>query len=120
MNSALQKAKAAWLNTPAWIDALAEECDRTSQNRTAERLGVSGAQVSLVLKNKYTGNYMPIEEKVRGILMAEELICPVVGELTKDQCLDYQRADFIGTNSSRARLKRTCPKCPHFKLEDKK
>ena len=52
--SARETARAAWgAAIPDWIETLARECDLTSQNQVARRLGRSASLVSNVLRNKY-------------------------------------------------------------------
>lgn len=105
---------------PDWIKALAEECDRTTQSATAKRFGVSGALISNVLKNKYPGSTSDLMEKVRGSLLAEKVICPVAGEISRHTCINNQNLPFAVTNSNRARLFRACRNgCTHSKLESK-
>ena len=53
--SNLDKALAAWEEVPDWVRLLAEECDRASLRRTAARIGVSAAFISLAL-NKMREN----------------------------------------------------------------
>lgn len=99
---------------PEWILALAEECDRSSQGKTAARLGIkSPAIVNQALQNKYTGRMDRLEERVRGELMNKVLACPVLGEISSRRCLDEQARPFVSSNALRLRLLRACAVCPN-------
>lgn len=117
--SALEKARDAWgADMPAWVRVLAEECDRTSQNKAAIRLGRSSSLVSNVLSNKYGGEYAgdleAVEELVRGALMGETLICPVLGEIDKKACRDWRgrAGEFSARNTRAVQMFRACNRCP--------
>lgn len=113
------KAVAAWGSPPDWIVALAEECSSSTQSAVARRLGVSAGLVSGVLSGTYGqkgGDMQRIEEIVRGALMGVQVICPVLGELTRDRCLDEQDQPFRATSAQRARLYHACRRgCPHYR-----
>lgn len=100
-------------NAPDWIVALAAECDRTSQGQCAERLGISSAAVNQVLGNAYKGRMDRVEQRVRGELMRETVTCPVLGEISRRDCLDYQARKFRPTNPLRVQLYTACPACPN-------
>ena len=70
--SALDKARAARKGAPLpdWLEALARECDRTSQNKTAARLGYTAGAVSAILGNTYRASTEAFEQAVRGGLVA--------------------------------------------------
>lgn len=111
-------AKAAWGGAPPdWIAVLAEECVRQSQTTVARRIGYSGAVVSAVLRATYAGAMGAVETAVRGALMGEEIICPIVGEMRRDRCLSEQKKNFVGSSEIRAALYRACRGgCPHSRL----
>ena len=94
-----------------WIDVLRDECDRTSQARTAERLGVSPAVVNQALQGKYKGDIENVRARVEGELMQQNVNCPIEGEISKKQCLDNQRRPFAPTNFQRVRLFKACKNC---------
>lgn len=96
-----------------WIAALRAECQRTSQARTAARLGVSAAMVNQVLRGRYQGKTANIEARVRGELMRATVECPILGEISTRQCLDEQSRPFAATNPIRVLLYRACRTCPH-------
>lgn len=76
---------------PAWLAALRAEVKRSSQARTANRLGVSEATVSQVLSGNYRANTLRIERRVRGELLGEECDCPVLyGDLPMQVCQEIQ------------------------------
>lgn len=101
------------VNPPDWVLTLAEECDRTSQGRAADKLGVSSTMVNLALQNAYTGRLDLLEERVRGELLHKVLACPVLGEISTRRCLDEQARPFVSSNALRLRLSRACAVCPN-------
>ncbi len=100
-------------NPPAWILALAEECDRTGQTKAAQRLGKSSAVVNQALQNKYTGRMDLLEERVRGEFLRETVACPVLGSMSKRDCIDHQARKYSPTNPMRVKLRRACRTCPN-------
>lgn len=119
--SALARARAAWGETlPDWIEVLAREADRTSQNAAAARIRYSAATVSHVLKAAYKGDITAVEQAVRGVLMAATVNCPVVGDLATDLCLRHQRASWAPHNPQRIQFYRACRDgCPHSRLGER-
>ena len=110
----LERAARAWGSAaPEWITVLAETCDRSSQTAVARRLGYTNAVVSAALANGYSGRLDRLEQKVRGELMRETVICPVLGEISKRKCLDAQGRPYAATNVLRLELRRACPLCPY-------
>jgi hypothetical protein len=110
------RARAAWGGdkTPDWIEALAGACDLAkSQGQVAKRLGVSPTQVNQAIGNLYKGRLERLEQRVRGELMKETVSCPVLGPLSRRDCLDFQRRKFRATNPLRVLLHQTCPTCPN-------
>ncbi len=101
--------------------SLAQECDRTSQNRTAARLGYSASLISGMIANTYPGDRAGVFAKIRGALMGETVVCPVLGEIGGDQCLREQAMPFSTASALRPRLWRACRAtganaCPHSKV----
>lgn len=86
-----------------------------SQSKVAEELGVSTAVISTLLKDKYTGNVEGMAQRIRGQYMAETVLCPVQGTLSKRSCLDNQALPQAFTNPIRAALGRACKNCPNRK-----
>ncbi len=101
-------------NAPEWILELALQCDHTSQAVVSRRLGYSASTVNQVLHNKYAGLIDRVREKVEGAYMGVSVDCPVIGELSLDQCLDHQTRPFAATNPQRVMLFRACRNgCPY-------
>lgn len=96
---------------PKWIIALADECDRTGQSRAAERLNVSAAMVNQALQNAYKGRLDRLEERVRGEFMRETHVCPVLGAISKMDCMEHQARKYSPTNPMRVKLHRACRTC---------
>ena len=98
-----------------WIDALRGECARSSQARAATLIGYSPAVVNQILKGTYKGDWISVEESVRGALMGATVECPVIGEIPRNRCIEHQRraGSFAATNPLRVQLHRACPVCPN-------
>lgn len=119
------KAKKAWGDPlPDWIKALAEEADRIKLSGIARRLEYSQAAISTVLAKKYGGDVARIEGKVRGLLLGAKVMCPVYGEIGRDQCLDLQKNVPPFSSEASSRCHRCCrglggiPKCPNSRIPD--
>ncbi len=117
--SALQRTRSAWGGDPPdWVEMLARACDETSQAKVAARLKCSTATVSQVLNAKYGAGLGAVEQRVRGVFMAEMVACPLVGELAADTCLEHQRAPWSPHNPQRIAFYRACrSNCPHSRLD---
>ncbi|WP_425072556.1 hypothetical protein [Sagittula sp. S175] len=116
--SMIEKARAAWgEGMPNWVRVLAEECDRTSQNKAAARIGRSASLVSTVLAGTYQGNMATVEDVVRGALLAETLSCPALGEIGKKDCRDWRSRsrEFRNVNTLYVQMFRACNRCPRNK-----
>lgn len=124
MSAALEKARVAWGDPmPDWIEALAEACAASSQNKVAVRLKRSPAVVSQVLSNSYAakgGDMASVEDLVRGALMSQSVSCPALGRVPMDECRHYQSKARKGGgyNSRGVQMFRACNRCPRFRKED--
>ncbi len=98
-----------------WIETLRAECERTSQSRAASLIGYSPAVINQVLRGSYKGDLRRVEQAVKGALMGAVVDCPVVGDMPRNRCIDYQRraGSFAATNPMRVQLSQTCPGCRH-------
>lgn len=115
--SAIEIARQSWgEDLPDWVEALAKECQRTSQNKAAQTLGYSNGAVSMVIRNKYAANSQGIEMAVRGALMAEDIDCPFIGLIGKDVCRQWRNKRKRGVRANRLQIQmaRACSTCPHF------
>lgn len=117
----MARARQAWGETlPDWVDALAASCDASSQAQVAKRLRFSPSVVNQVLNATYKGSNSAIEQAVRGVLLAETLECPVLGELRRNICLRHQkraRGAFTPTSSAAVQLYRSCKGgCPFSRV----
>lgn len=97
----------------AWLDVLRDYNAAHGGKKTAEAIGYSRAVVSQVLGGKYQGDLNAVRQKVEGALMGLSVDCPVIGDLPRNRCLDYQRQGFSATNPMRVRLAQACPTCPN-------
>ena len=113
-----QKAEQAWGTVPDWIGELAELAQAQGLNACAARLGYSSATISQTIGNKYAGDLAKLEDKVRAVLMGTKVDCPILGEIGRDACLEWQGKPRATTNAMRARLYRACRNnCPHSRLK---
>lgn len=115
----IDTARDAWGPAmPDWVRELAEYCDRHGRQAAgAEAIGYSTSAVNYVLKARYTGDLGKIETAVRGAIMRETVECPVLGDITKNVCLENQAAPFAITNSQRIRIYRACRGgCAHSRI----
>lgn len=107
--------------SPDALAALERACDTAtggSQVRAAKALGVSSAVINHLLKHKYAGDVGRMETKIRGEFLRETVRCPVLGDLSKRSCLDYQRQPYAPTNPTRSRLHKACKTCVHRESKD--
>lgn len=103
---------------PDWVLALAKEADRTTAVAAGKKCGFGGSTVSQICSATYGAqDWSGIEGRVRGALMNEEVDCPVLGEIGRDQCLDEQKKRFVGSSQQRTRLFHTCPVCPNSRMK---
>lgn len=116
--TAATKVAASWgPSPPDWVAALAAECDQTSQNKAAARIGVSSAVVSQVLAAKYPGNLAAVADKVRASLLAQTVDCPAMGVMDLSVCLDWRAKakNFQPTSGLRGRMFDACGACSNNK-----
>lgn len=98
---------------PSWIDELRKYRASHGGKKTAETIGYSTTVVSQVLSGTYKGDLQAVQQKVEGALMGMSVDCPVIGEIPRNRCLEYQRQPFSATNPMRVRLAKACQTCPH-------
>lgn len=115
----IDKARAAWgESVPDWVRELAALADREGLAGAAKRIGYSQPTVSQVINARYLGDLARIEERVRGALMGLTVDCPVVGDLSRDLCLDWQGKAYAPTSAHRVRMFHACRAgCPHSRLK---
>ncbi|MDX3805127.1 MAG: transcriptional regulator [Bosea sp. (in: a-proteobacteria)] len=118
-NDQVAKAQAAWGEAiPAEVVALATACRARTSRAVAQQLGYSDAVISHVLAGKYRGDLPKVFAKIRGALMGETVMCPILDEIGRDRCLSEQTKPFAATNSTRARLFHACKTCPNRQQKD--
>jgi len=103
---------------PDWLDVLRAACKARKQGPVATDIGYSTTVVSQVLSGTYKGDLKAVQQKVEGALMGLTVECPVVGELPRNRCLEYQRQSFAATNHLRVQFSRACPGCPNRRGAD--
>ena len=115
----ISRAREAWGEAmPGEILALAQACKAQTSRAVARRLGYSDAVISHVLAKKYPGDVGKVFMTIRGSLMGETVVCPELGELRRDQCLQNQAKPFSSNNSASARLFHACKRCIHRQQKD--
>ncbi len=97
----------------AALEVAVRDCG--SQVAAAKRLAVSVSAVNQLLRNRYQGDVAGMAERIRGEFMAELVSCPVMGQLGRQHCLEYQSRPLVMTNPLRAALYRACPHCPNYR-----
>lgn len=120
MSDPVTIARAAWGETlPDWVQLLAEECARSSQNKVAARLGRSAALVSAVLHSKYRGDMDAVEDVVRGRFMNATVQCPARGEISTAICRDWMALakTYSNETSDRVRMRQSCLVCSRYLKE---
>lgn len=112
------RAHKAWNGSPPdWVLELAKAAMRTNQRVVADKIGYSSSVVSQAISRTYAGDISRVEEKVRGALMKQKVSCPVLVEVTRDTCLNWQKKPMAGTSSLRMKMYRACRSgCPHSRL----
>ncbi len=102
-------------DVPDWVCALVKACDckGASQNSVAGRVGVTGAVISQVLRNKYPARTDRIEARVRAIFLDGQISCPALGEITSEDCLNWRDAahKLNSVSPARVRMFRACKTC---------
>ncbi len=86
-----------------------------SQTKVAAEMHVTGAVISMLLKDKYPGSVEQMAQRIRGQFMGSTVVCPVYGTLNKRNCLDNQALPQAFTNPLRAALGRACKTCSNRK-----
>lgn len=113
--NSLTVAQAAWGEAmPAWIADLAQECEASSQNKVAARMGYSAGLISQVLRAKYPADLAAVEEIFVGVFQSATVECPRLGRIPGQDCRSYraQAKEFQPTSNFRAQMYRACRNCP--------
>lgn len=95
------------------MDALLELKKHASQAEIARRLDVSDSTISNALKGRYIGNVEALAERIRGELLNQKVVCPILGEITSRICQDERKKPFHTANPMRVQIWRACKTCPH-------
>jgi len=107
------------VETPRWLLELRNQCRKKPQTKVAAELGYSPATVNQVLAGKYKGSLARVAETVCSVYLGETVICPVMGELEKHRCRQFQKEPFAATNPVRVRRYRACRMgCPNSQLQE--
>lgn len=120
MSTPSEIARECWgVAMPEWVGQLAAECEASSQNKVAARIGRSAALVSQVLRAKYPGDLEAVEELFNGVFNAATVECPALGTLPANECRTWREKSraFVNVNSLRVRMYRACSMCPRNRKE---
>lgn len=102
----------AW-HAEDWVRLLERAYEADGPKVTGERLGVSPAMVTGVVRGYYASSLDRIRTAVRETLAVESVTCPVLGEISLAECRAHRELPFAATNPLRVRLWRTCRSCPY-------
>lgn len=95
------------------MEALKEMKKHASQAEIARRLGKSDSTISNALKGRYIGNVDALAERIRGELLNQKVVCPILGEITSRICQDERKKPLHTANPVRVQLWRACKTCPN-------
>ncbi len=115
-SSSLEKATQAWgADMPQAVRDLAIECDQSSQNAVAKRIGRSGAAVSQVLSNQYKGDLHAVLTDVKSLLTGQQWDCclPYRNIIPALECRRISRCKLSTTSPLSVRNFRACKQCPN-------
>jgi len=114
----VQRATEAWGETmPEWVRAVAEACEKETQAAVGKRFGYSGSTVNQLLSNTYRGDIGRVEASVRGGLMSETVLCPILQDIPRNVCLTWQKRPFSTASANAVRMHRACRSgCKHSRL----
>lgn len=114
----LAKVDTAWGDSaPDWVRILAEACAASSQSAVAKKIGYSAPTISAVLGNTYKGALPKVATAVRWHLGGDTVSCPMLGDIRKTECLDWQGKPYAVTSSHRVAMYRACRGgCPHSSI----
>ncbi len=115
-NSSLEKATFAWgEDMPQAVRDLAIECDASSQNAVAKRIGRSGAAISQVLSNSYQGDLKAVLTDVESLLAGEQWDCclPYKSTISALDCRKISKCKLNATSPLSIRNYRACKQCPN-------
>ena len=96
-----------------WMMVLREHRESYGNSPTASKIGYSATTVSQVLSGNYKGDLAAVQKAVEGALMGLTVQCPVIGDMPRNVCLEYQRRSTRATNPLRVQLNKACPNCPN-------
>lgn len=116
--SSLDIARACWGPAiPDWVEVLAKASDDSSQSKVARKMNRSASLVSNVLRAKYQGDMVAVEDVVRGVFMRRTVDCPALGQISSAVCRDWiaKGRTFSNENSERVGMFKACRSCPHRK-----
>ena len=113
----IARAHEAWGEPPDWVLVLAEACMETTQTAVADQVGYSPSVIGQAIGKTYRGDMSRVEDRVRGALLREKVRCPVLVEVTRDECLNWQKERFSTASGLNIKMHRACRSgCPNSRL----
>lgn len=94
-----------------WKHILQDACKQSTQRSVANKIGYSATTINLVLRGTYKGDIRAVENAVRKKLMCATITCPVLGQITAEECSDNHTKPFSASSSARVRLFKACKNC---------
>lgn len=95
-----------------WTDDLQDAVDDYGQSEVARRLGCSPATVHQLRTGQYGASTVAQWKARFRAEFGEGMVeCPVLGEITREQCSMHRKRDFAATNPLRVRLFHACKTC---------
>lgn len=81
------------------------------QATVAKKIGYSVSAVNQALHDKYAGSLENLLKAVAEVYGTGTVECPIIGQITIQQCAAERRKPFGATNPQRARLWHACRQC---------
>lgn len=102
---------------PDWVNELAALVDQIGLKAAGARVGYSGSAMSQVINAKYPGDLAAVEAEVRSALLSPTVDCPVLDEITREICLEYQAKPFSAASARSALVFHACKRCPNARQQ---
>lgn len=77
----------------------------------ARRIGYSVSAVNQAMHGKYAGSMDNLLKRVAEIYGNGTVRCPIMGEISLQQCAGERRKEFAATNPQRVKLHIACKQC---------
>lgn len=81
------------------------------QAAVARATGYSVSAINQAIHNKYAGSLDNLLQRVSEVYGDGTVICPIIGEISIQQCVAERRKPFGATNPQRVKLYHACKAC---------